>query len=309
VAGTAARAAVAAVGSTLLLAGCGAGPASGPVTASGDPSRCPGEQVHVVVSVAQWGDLVRGLGGDCASVTTVLASSTADPHDYEPTPGDIAAFTGADVVVVNGAGYDSWAVKAADTLDRAPDIVSADEVAAQPGGNPHLWYSPEAVQKVAKAVTAELAERSPKAAGYFAEQAAKAQADLAPYLSEIATAKEAARGRSYAATEPVFDLMAAALGLTDRTPSGYQRAVSNESDPAPGDLTAFEKALADRSVDVLVVNTQTSGHVPDQLRAAAEKAGVPVVEVTESPPPGAGSFVAWQVGQLQELSAALGRTR
>jgi zinc/manganese transport system substrate-binding protein len=59
---------------------------------------------------------------------------------------------------------------------------------------------------------------------------------------------------------------------------------------------------------VLVFNTQTSGSVPDQLRTAAERAGVPVVEVSESPADADGSFVAWQVAQLTELSDALGRT-
>lgn len=300
----------AALGAALLLGGCSGGPtSSGPATASGDPARCPGDLVKVVVSVSQWGDLVRSLGGDCASVTTVFRSSTVDPHDYEPTPGDIAAFSAADVLVVNGAGYDSWATKAAGAVDPQPDVVTAADIAGEPGGNPHLWYSPDAVRQVAHAVTAELSKRSPRAADYFAEQATKAQADLAPYHDEIAKAKRAAAGRSYLATEPVFDLMAAALGLTDRTPAGYQRAVSNKSDPAPEDLRAFQTALADGSVDVLIVNTQTAGNVPDQLRSAAVRAGVPVVEVTESPPPGVGSFVAWQVAQLKELSAALDRAR
>jgi zinc/manganese transport system substrate-binding protein len=99
------------------------------------------------------------------------------------------------------------------------------------------------------------------------------------------------------------------VGLTDRTPAGYREAVSNDSDPSPGDLAAFEAALSDGEVDVLVVNTQTEGSVPDQLRAAAEDAGVPVVEVTESPPQGGGSFVAWQLGQLEALTAALSGSR
>jgi zinc/manganese transport system substrate-binding protein len=299
-----------AVGGALLLAGCGGATASdGPATATGDAARCPGRQVHVVVSVAQWSDLAQTLGGDCATVTTVLASSTVDPHDYEPTPGDVAAFTDADVVLVNGAGYDSWATKAAATLDPKPDVLTVADIAGDPSGNPHLWYSPEAVQTVAVAVTAELGDRSPDAADYFAEQAKAWTADLRPYLDRIDALRAVAQGHTYAATETVFDLMAAAVGLTDRTPSGYRKAVSNESDPAPGDITAFQSALADGTADVLIVNTQTAGNVPDQLRAAAEKAGIPVVEVTESPPPGAGSFVAWQVAQLTKLSAALERPR
>jgi zinc/manganese transport system substrate-binding protein len=323
---TAAALAAAALG----LSGCGSSGGTGAaVTTTGDPAKCPGEVVHVVVSVAQWSDLARTLGGDCASVTTVLTSSSIDPHDYEPTPSDIAAFTDADVVLVNGAGYDSWATKAADTLDPRPAVLTVAEIAGEHGeegnhghdhhhdqgqghghgGNPHLWYSPDAVGQVATAVTAELSHRSPDAAGYFTERAEAWQADLRPYLDEIAAVRDTAHGRTYAATETVFDDMAAAVGLTDRTPEGYRQAVSNESEPSPGAIAAFESALADGKVDVLIVNVQTEGSVPDHLRTAAEKAGVPVVAVTESPPQDARTFVAWQVAQLTELSAALSEKR
>jgi zinc/manganese transport system substrate-binding protein len=261
----------------------------------------------VVVSVAQWSDPVQELGGDCATVTTVLRSGGIDPHDFEPRPSDIAAFTGAEVVVLNGAGYDSWAADAVDTLDDRPAVVTAADLAPSGEENPHVWYSPAAVQAVAEAVTAALAERSPDAARYFAERQAAWTAQLRPYLDEIAAVRDAARGRTYAATETVFDEMAAAVGLVDRTPEGYRRAVSNDSEPPPGDLADFQSGLADGTIDVLVVNRQTEGSVPEQLRRAAEEAGVPVVEVTESPPADAGSFVAWQVDQLRDLAAALER--
>ena len=300
----------AAVAAALLaLSACGSGSAdAGPATATGDPAKCPGEQVQAVVSVSQWSDLVQTLGGDCASVTTVLRSGTTDPHDYEPTPSDIAAFTDADVVLVNGAGYDSWASDAADTLDPRPPVLTVADIAEVPDGNPHLWYSPDAIARVAAAVTAEFEELSRDAADYFAERATAWATALRPYEDEIAAVREVARERSYAATETVFDDMASAVGLTDRTPEGYRQAVSNESEPAPGDIAAFESALADGAVGVLIVNRQTEGGLTDELRAAAEDAGVPVVEVTESPPEGARSFVAWQVDQLKELATALGES-
>jgi len=293
----------------LVTAACTAasGAGSRPVTTSGDAARCPGDLVDVVVSVSQWSDLAHRLGGDCATVTTVLASSAVDPHDYEPKPADIAAFEKADLVVLNGAGYDTWAADAVRNLDPRPAVVTAAEVAGwHSGDNPHLWYDPDLLPRMAERLTAELTELGRDDADAFTAQAAALTQDLQPYTDELAALRTAAAGRTYAATETVFDLTARAIGLRDVTPEGYRSAVSNEGDPAPGDIAAFEKALRTGQVDVLVVNTQTEGELPDQLRATAEHAGVPVVEVTESPPDPSGSFVAWQLAQLRQLSTALG---
>jgi zinc/manganese transport system substrate-binding protein len=59
---------------------------------------------------------------------------------------------------------------------------------------------------------------------------------------------------------------------------------------------------------VLIYNIQTEGSVPEEIRAAAEQAGVPVVEVTETLPSDAGTFQDWQVAQLDSLAKALGVT-
>jgi zinc/manganese transport system substrate-binding protein len=296
----------------LLLTGCtrDGEPADGAAVASGDPDACPGEVVDVVVSVGQWGDVVRQVAGDCANVTTIVASGAVDPHDFEAGTADLAAFSDAELVVVNGADYDSWAADAVATLDPEPAVVSAAELAAGPteGADPHLWYEPEVVHAMGPAVADALVELSPDAADYVQERAAAWQAGLREYTDAIVALVSTAGGRTYAATETVFDRTAAAVGLVDATPEGYRRAVSNESEPAPGELTDFEAALADGSVDVLIYNTQTSGSIPEQLRAAAEEAGVPVVEVTESPSDADGSFVAWQLAQLSALSDALSGT-
>jgi zinc/manganese transport system substrate-binding protein len=296
---------------SLGAAACSPAAGAGTATSAGDPAGCPADVLDVVVSVGQWGDLVRSLAGDCANVTTVVDSSAVDPHDFEPTTGDLARFEDADLVVLNGAHYDHWAEAAVANLDPGPTVVDAADVvgARGPGGdavNPHLWYSPADVQQTAEAVTAALVGLSPAASSYLAARAADWTATLAPYRDEVAVLRASAAGRTYAATESVFDLMAAAIGLADVTPAGYRAAAGNGSDPAPGDIAAFEAALADGTVDVLVVNTQTEGSVPGQLRRAAEADGVPVMEVTESVPAGAGSFAAWQLHQLRQLSQALG---
>jgi zinc/manganese transport system substrate-binding protein len=302
------------------LSGCGT--SGEPASTSTEAGDCPTTPVKVVVSVDQWGKIVSSLGGACADVTTVLAGSSVDPHDFEPSPSDAAAFDGAQLVVINGGHYDEWAAKLAEST--APDASVVDAMALLGGdqaghghdehdehehgdaANPHAWYSPVVVTDMATAVTAKLTELAPAAGEYFNARHTGFTEALAPYDALIAEIKAGAAGKSYAATESLFDDMAAALGLTNRTPRGYQVASSNESDPSPADLDAFLRLLSDRGVDVLIYNTQTEGSVPQQLRAAAEAAGVPVVDVTETPAPDAQTFEAWQVDQLTALAEALG---
>ena len=276
------------------------------VTADHATAPCPVEPIPVVVSVDQWGNIVEQLGGTCVDVTTIIQGSSGDPHDYEPTAADISAFGDARLVVVNGMDYDHWAADAADALSPRPAIVDAGEEAdVTDDDNPHLWYDPDDVVAVSSAISAELSALEPTAAGYFAARAADWTDELAPYLAEIAALRSSAAGRPFGATESVFDPMADAIGLENVTPEGFRRAAANESDPAPGDVAAFQAALRDGSMTVLVFNTQTEGSVPEQLREVADGAGVPVIEVTETLPPGVDSFVAWQLAQLQALRDAL----
>lgn len=286
--------------------GGGGGDLGADADAAGSYGACATRPVVVVVSVDQWGDMAKELGGACARVTTVLGGSSGDPHDYEPTPADIKRFGDARVVVLNGAGYDAWADKAVATWGRHPLVVDAGRVVGRDeGANPHLWYDPASVVAVAAATTAALQQAAPEAAGYFDERATAWQQELQPFRDEVETVRSVAAGRTYAATEPVFDDLAVALGLRDVTPPGYHNAAANESEPAPGDIGELLRALADGDVDVLIVNSQTEGAVPHQLRRAAEAARVPVVEVTETVAPGADGFVDWQVGQLRALAGAL----
>ncbi|ORV83921.1 ABC transporter substrate-binding protein [Mycobacterium interjectum] len=301
---------------TLVVAGCStnqAKPSSPP--GAGTPATirgaagasCPTAPVAVVVSVDQWGDIVSELAGACGMVKTVLASSSVDPHDYEPSPADAESFAGAKLVVVNGAGYDSWASRLAASSAGGAHVVSAAEVTRTPdGANPHLWYLPSAVTAVADAVSAELRKVDPQAGDYFNQRRSEFIAAIAPYTGLIGKIKAAAAGKSYAATETIFDYQAQALGLVDKTPEGYRRASANDTDPSPADIDAFRTALAGRRVDVLIYNTQTEGSIPQQIRSAAEQAGVPVVNITETVPPGQTSFESWQYAQLVAVGKALG---
>ncbi|GAA5124497.1 zinc ABC transporter substrate-binding protein [Alloalcanivorax gelatiniphagus] len=84
---------------TLALAGCGDGAGSG---AEGDAG------LSIVASTNVYGDVAAAVAGDLASVTSVITSSSQDPHEYEASAQDRLTFDDADLVIENGGGYDSF---------------------------------------------------------------------------------------------------------------------------------------------------------------------------------------------------------
>ena len=284
----------------LLVAACSSGKDA--ALPQGD---CPVAPVRVTVSVDQWSDMVRTLAGDCAAVQTVVEATATDPHEFEPTPADSAKLTNADLVVVNGLGYDEWATKAVDTASPRPAVVDAATAAGRhKGDNPHVWYDPAAQRKVAVAVTTALTKLQPGATTYLQERSAIWARGQVPYRTAVDRASMLAKGRAYAATEPVAEYLADALAMRDLTPAGFARAAANETEPSPGDVSELLDVLRSGKVDVLLLNSQVQGQLNQQLVAAAKAADVAVVKITETQPPGSSDFVAWQVHQLDELSDA-----
>ena len=293
----------------VALIAVGLGSCSGDDSASGSPEGdCPVAPVSVVATIGPWGSIAEELAGDCAHVTTIVDGSRGDPHDVEPTPADRAAIEDADVVITNGLGYDAWADDALAAASSEPAVVVAGEVTGQEtGANPHAWYDPAIVREAATAITQALQEASPtEAEEYYTSRFQTWEQSLAPYDAAIERVRTGAAGRPYAATEPVFDPMAAALGLLDVTPSGFSKSVSNGAEPSPGDVAAFDAVLSGGKAAVLIDNSQTDSAMARQLATRATGSSVPVVEVTETAPASATSFVAWQVAQLDALAAALG---
>src|SRR5438128_8697505 len=126
----------------VLASGCGHSQGAAPATT--------GKRLNVVAAENFWGSIAAQLGGSKARVTSVITSPATDPHDYEPTAADARAIAGAQMVIMNGIGYDPWAEKliAANPVSGRIVLNVGDLVGIKPGGNPHRWYSPTDAQLV-----------------------------------------------------------------------------------------------------------------------------------------------------------------
>ena len=287
-------AALASVGMLASVAACG----------SGQSTSEKNGTIEVAASVNQWGTVAKALGGDNVNVTSIINSTNVDAHDYEPTTSDIAKLQKAQVIIVNGAGYDAWAVKAAQSANAT--IVNAAAVGGvNDGENPHVWFSADVRKAVAQAITEAYEQADAAKKNDFDKMNDQWTAEENNVESKIAEVKQKTDGLAYAATESVASYLAEDMGLADATPSGYARATANESEPTPTDIKQFTDALKAGEIKLLVVNTQEESELTGKITDAAKSVEVPMVELTEQMPEQYDSLTAWMEGLVDAFSQAI----
>lgn len=283
--------------------------AAAAVTLSGCSDSADGAsdgKLAVVASTNVYGDIIGQIGGDHVDVTSLITGPQVDPHDFDPGTETGLDVSKADLVVVNGAGYDAFMDK---LLDATPNddrrvVDLAEELGVEEGANPHLWYDVPKLPDIATAIGDALAESDPDhAADYHA--GAKDFTDSLSELDKTVDRMSKAPG-TVAATEPVAAYLVAAAGLTDETPTDFSQAVENESEPSPQAVADFRGLITDHKIDALIYNEQTSGGAASSIKDLAESEGVPVVGVTETLPDST-TFQAWQQAQATDLAAALSK--
>jgi zinc/manganese transport system substrate-binding protein len=292
----------------LALAATVASTAAG--CATSPPASSPGSNGKITVVAAEnvWGSLAAQLGGQHAAVTSVINNPDTDPHDYEPTPADGRTFATAQYAIVNDIGYDPWAAKLADANPNPnrTTLSVGNLLKLKDGDNPHRWYSPDDVQKVIGQITTDYQKIDPADSAYFDQQKQSLESEgLGKYTKLISDIKTKYAGTPVGASESIVSPLVDGLGLKMLTPESYLDAISEGSDPTAQDKATVDDQIKTKQIKVFVYNTQNSTPDVKALADEAKAAGIPVVNVTETPDPGNASFQDWQTKQLQDLEQAL----
>jgi zinc/manganese transport system substrate-binding protein len=256
----------------------------------------------------QYADVISQIAGPYAHVTAIEKNPNTDPHEYEASPAIAREIAGADLIVANGLGYDSWVDKLiAASPRRRRRVIEVRRVLGLPPdtANPHVWYDPKTMPAVAKAIASALAAIEPERSGYFSANERKFAASLAPWKTMLAEFARSHGRTPVAVTEPVANDMLEAAGCDILTPSGLQVAIMNGSDPSPQDVAAQEALLSGHRVKVLVYNRQVVNPLTRSFLDLARKNGIPVVGVYEIMPTPGYDYQTWMQAQTEALIRAV----
>jgi zinc/manganese transport system substrate-binding protein/manganese/iron transport system substrate-binding protein len=244
-----------------------------------------GGSLKVVTTLTVFEDLVSEVGGDRVDVTALLPSG-ADPHTYEPTPGQVRDITEADVVFVNGLNLEPGALKVIEpNLPDATPLVELAEEAIDAGFptiegdeedepiNPHLWLHVDATREYVRAIRDALATADPEGAETYSdnyESYIDRLDELARYVAEGIAPLPFER-RKLVTAHDAFGYMAAYMGLDV---VGVV-AESPGQEPSASDVAGLARTIEEQDVPAVFEEPQL-GAEASVLERAAEDAGIEV---------------------------------
>jgi zinc/manganese transport system substrate-binding protein len=276
-------------------------------SASADGGSSSGKIVAIGAE-NEYADVIGQVGGKYVQTSAIMSNPNTDPHTFEASPAVAREVSEAQLVVQNGVGYDSFM----DTIESAAPssgrkVVDVQQLLGLPDStpNPHLWYDPTTMPKVADTIAADLAAIQPAHAAYFKANAKAFIASLAPWDNAIAAFKKAYAGVPVATTEPVADYMLAAAGADNLTPWTFQADIMNGVDPAPQVLASQKALFTDHKVKVFLYNQQVTDPLTQSLITLADQNHIPVVGVYETMPVPGYDYQTWMLTEVQDLRKAV----
>ena len=180
------------------------------------------EPIKVVTSFTVIADIARNVAGARAEVVSITRPG-AEIHGYSPTPRDLVAAQGADLVLWNGLNLELWFEQFLHNLRDVPAAVVSEGIEPLPiaGGdydgkpNPHAWMGLDNAMIYIDNIAAALSESDPAGAADYAANAERYKAELRaaiePLRAQIAGIPEDKRW--LVSCEGAFSYLARDMGL------------------------------------------------------------------------------------------------
>ncbi|MFZ8880184.1 MAG: metal ABC transporter solute-binding protein, Zn/Mn family [Paracoccaceae bacterium] len=232
------------------------------------------DRIKIVASFSILGNMVEQVVGGHADVTTIVGPD-ADAHVYQPSAADARAVADADIIFVNGLGFETWS----DTLivesgtNASVHVATAGVkiVTVDGSTDPHAWNSLSNGVVYVNNIAATLSEKMPTKANMIeANRAAYVDQLLALDIATKATlANLPANKRTVVTAHDAFGYLADAYDMIFLAPVG----IDTDAEPSAQELAVLIDQLKADGAAALFVENITS---PALVQQIADETGLTI---------------------------------
>ncbi|RXZ80817.1 zinc ABC transporter substrate-binding protein [Paenibacillaceae bacterium] len=281
----------------LVLSACGANnntrtnsavsSENGSSTSADKETASDGKKLKIVTTIYPMLEFSRQVAGDYADVVGLIPAGT-EPHDWEPSPKDIAQIKEADVFIYNGI-VEEWVEKALDSAKNDRRVVveasrnlelmegnahshdhdgedhdhdhgsedhdhgseDHDHESDDHGLDPHVWLSPLLAQKQVEAIQIALETADPANAEHFKENAGAYIAKLQQLDQTFIAGLKDVKNKTFVTQHAAFGYLAKQYGLKQISISG----ISPDQEPSPAKMAEIVKLAKDNNISTIFFET------------------------------------------------------
>ena len=231
--------------------------------------------LKVVASFSILGDLVRQIGGESIDLQTIVGPNE-DTHVYEPTPKDVKRVAEANLVFINGFGFEGWIERLIEASGyKGPVVVVSSEITPRYDStyckckskhhhlDPHAWHNVPNVKSYISVIAKALSQKDPEHKDLYQMNAQTYQKKLDKIehiiqkdFSEVPIAKRVA-----ITTHDGFGYFGDHYGIQFLSPVG----LSTESEPSAKTIAQLIDFIKSHEIKVLFLENITSPKLMEQI--------------------------------------------
>ena len=130
-----------------------------------DEPKINEQKVVAIASFFSLYEFTKEIGREKVDVT-LLVPSGVEPHDWEPTIRDLQLMQQADVIIINGIGFENW-IDNIDSVNSDVKVVDTSIGISILESDPHIWLNPVMAQKQVENIVDSLSKVDPLNEKYY----------------------------------------------------------------------------------------------------------------------------------------------
>ncbi len=279
----------------------------------GTQTTVSADRLNITTSVYPLGFLAQRIGGDHALVSVVTPTGV-EPHDYDPSPRDIAAVEDSDIFLWNGHGVDPWANRLAPELEKrgkptfaltsAGPLLPAREGSDDGVFDPHAWLDPVFLEGAVPVLRNLFAKTDPAHATEYQKNAAALAADLEKLNHDYRTGLKKCSLSDIVVSHDAFRYLAVRYNIHTIAIAG----LSPEEEPAAKTMADIAALVEQKGIKHVFTETLAS---PKLSETIAREAGAetlvlnPIEGLTSEQEANGDDFLSVMRDNLEQLRIAM----
>ncbi len=225
------------------------------------------QPLKVVASFSILGDMIQQVGGNRIEVTT-LVGADADGHVYQPTPADARSVARAELLVVNGLGFEGWIERLIQASGYNGTVITATDgiklrKMQEADTDPHAWQSLANARIYIRNIVHGLSLADQAGASVYKANAARYLDRLDAVEAEVIStiASIPAHRRKVVTMHDAFGYFETAYGLVFLAPVG----LSTESEASAADVASLIRQIHKEQIPAVFIENISDPRLLQQI--------------------------------------------